>query len=460
MASLTTAPRRGPLRRWLLRRSTALRVSIVCILASAITLTFALLLIRGLAGGLLADGDVALARDDLYFVSSQVEADGQADIAEAAQGLLIYAQDPDGAVRANSLPSTVFDSIAAAQPSVPYRLTDAQGQTFVVVSKPVVTKRGTWSVWAAHNTAVSTQASEVLDRALLLAGILLTALFGIGAWVLVKLALRPLLKVQHRARDHTGSSSKSHRRRAPSEIEPLAQTLDALEQNQRAHGRGAGELSADLAQVLTDALPSLTSALALAGAAKTPAVAAQRITFASKQVTRISADVTNLLDLHRLREPSGAEVGTTAPFVEQLMDTVDRFRQSNGSSIIDFGTTGVEADYHYALSSGRFRRLLEVLLEVATEARLDSAFVAFQQSPTGITLSMYSASSSDDDTAELHPLTSSTKVRLALASALVGAAGGTFEAHQKGAGWAFEVTIPAVGTATHPTTHDGDQSGA
>jgi two-component system OmpR family sensor kinase len=460
LASLRTAPRRGPLRRWLLRRSTALRVSIVCILASAITLTFALLLVRGLAAGLLADGDVALARDDLEVVSGQVEADGQADIAEAAQGLLIYAQDPDGAVQANSLPSTVFDSIAAEQPSVPYRLTDAQGQTFVVVSEPVVTKRGTWSVWAAHNTAASKQASEVLDRALLLAGILLTALFGIGAWVLAKLALRPLLQVQRRARDHTGSSSKSHRRRAPSEVEPLAQTLDALAQGQRAHGRGAGELSAEVAQVLTNALPSLTSTLAFAGSAMTPAVASQQIGLASRQVTRISADITNLLDLHRLREPSSAEVGTTSAFVEQLMDTVDRFRQSNGSSIIDFGTTGAEADYHYALSSGRFRRLLEVLLEVATEARLDSAFVAIQQNATGITISLYSASASDADIAELHPLTSSAEVRLALASALVGAAGGTFEAHQKGAGWAVEVTIPAVGTATNPTTHDGDQSGA
>jgi hypothetical protein len=447
LASLTAAPSRGPLRRWFLRRSTALRVSLVCIVVSAITLSIALLLVRGLASGVLADGDVTLARDDLAFLSGQVEADGQADIAEAAQGLLVYVQDPDGAVQANSLPSIVLDSITVAQPAVPYRLTDAQGKTFVVVSKPVVTRRGTWSVWAAHDTSASTQASEVLDRALLLAGILLTALFGIGAWVLAKLALRPLLKIQHRARDHTGSSSKSHRRRAPSEIEPLAQTLNALEQNQRAHGGQAGELSADLAQVLTDALPSLTSALALAGAAKTPAVAAQRITLASKQVTRISADVTNLLDLHRLRDPSSAEVGTTAAFVEQLMDTVDRFRQSNGSSILDFGTTGVEADYHYALSSGRFRRLLEVLLEVATEARLDSAFVAIQQSPTGITLSLYSASSSDADTAELRPVTRSTEIGLALASDLATAAGGTLTAHRTGSSWAVEVTLPTIRTA-------------
>jgi len=145
----------------------------------------------------------------------------------------------------------------------------------------------------------------------------------------------------------------------------------------------------------------------------------------------------------------------TSAFLEQLMDSVDRFRQSNGSSIIDFGTTGIEGDHRYGLSSGRFRRLLDVLLEVATETTPASAFVAFQQSATGIALSLYSADSSDDDVAALPPVTRSTEIGLALASELAAAAGGTLTAHRTGSSWAVEVTLPAIRTAalskpTHP----------
>ncbi|MFC5502145.1 ATP-binding protein [Lysinimonas soli] len=447
------------------RLSIRARITLGSVLVAAALLAIALGVVRVQVGDILSNADVALARGDLASFQRDITANPTAEVDDPGTGVLVYVRDPSGAVDVNTLPHDVL-ALVEHRPAADeqFTTTDDEHRGFVVVARTVKTSAGEWALWSARSTSSSELAIAGLDRVLVIGGIVLLLCFAIASWLLASFALRPVSRMRRQAETlGAGIDGDLPVGPADDEIAALAVTLNELLARVRASTAREKQMVSDAAHELRTPLAALTTQLELAHDDTGDAEAlAAHLRGAEASVERLSSLATNLLELNRLEAEDG-RVGhaRTSELVTELMGGVDRARMLALSRSTEIGfeldVGGEEQDY--ALDPQAFGRIADNLLAnaitaVGTGGSVEAGLV---QDSAGITLSIvdngpgmpesFRATAFERFSRPDHGRTTAaggSGLGLALVHALVTAAGGTVELHNRQPGFEVAVRIPKM----------------
>jgi two-component system OmpR family sensor kinase len=440
------------------------RITIGSLVIAAVIFAIALAAGHAQVVSILASSDTTLANADLDSYAAEVIANPRGLVDDSGKGLLVFVRDPAGAVKLDTLPHDIRQDVVRRPGSNESFTSGEDGAAFVVVGRLVRTNTGEWSLWAARSTAARGIALESLDRAFVIGGIVLLAVFGFASWLLVAAALGPVRRMRHQA-ESLGMESTAVLPvgQANDELSELATTLNAFLARVRASSAREKQVVSDAAHELRTPLSALKTQLELAhdDFDDAPALAAQVIA-AEKSVTRLSSLATNMLELSRLDahelpvRPSSAD-----QLVSELMGSVDRARMIGLASGAEVGFTvsGAESAAHFAISPENFARLADNLLanSVAVISPGGSVDADLSAVPDGIVLRISDSGPGMDEAFLPHAFdrfsrpddsrTASTGgggLGLALVRAIVTAAQGTVQLQNTGSGLLVTVSIPKM----------------
>jgi two-component system, OmpR family, sensor kinase len=345
--------------------------------------------IRINAESTLHSSDVTLATTDLASFQKDLTENGGVHVDTPGAGILVLVRDQDGRVAVNTLPDEVTETVGNKQPSNTTFAATEDGSPYVVVSRTVKTKNGTWGLWAARSTASPRLVVAKLDAALLVGGLLALIAFTAASWLLATFALRPVTAMRRRAEtlSGTGDNERLPVGSADDELAALAMTLNEF--LDRVHDGTIRErrMVSDAAHELRTPLAALRTQLELAHDEFGDAAALQQeIIGAENSVGRLTALANGLLELSRL-EGETAETGpaNSAELLDETMGSVDRARMLalTKNADVAFATNDLDYAANFLLEPSAFARLLDNLLSNAVNAVGDSGSIELLLRDTG-----------------------------------------------------------------------------
>jgi two-component system, OmpR family, sensor kinase len=359
-----------------MRRSFSIRTRIT-VGSAAVALFVIVIAIVGIrfnAESTLHSSDVTLATTDLASFQKDLAENGGFHVDTPGAGILVLIRNPQGKVVVSTLPDEVREAVESRHPSHATFSAAEDGSPYVVVSRVVKTKDGTWGLWAARSTASSRLVLAKLDAALVVGGLLALIAFTAASWLLATFALRPVTAMRRRAQtlSGTGENERLPVGTANDELSALAITLnDFLD---RVHDGTLRErrMVSDAAHELRTPLAALRTQLELAHDDFGDATALEHeIVGAENSVSRLTALANGLLELSRL-EGETAETGqaTTSELLDETMGSVDRARMLALAKQVDvaFATNDLDEAARYPVEPSAFGRLLDNLLSNAVNA--------------------------------------------------------------------------------------------
>lgn len=347
------------------------RLTLGTAVLAAVGVAVALALARVEVSRLLHDSSIALARSDTTSFAVEIRSNrGEAPDAVAA-GLFIVIRDPSGAVVVDTAPDEVRAAIVRrAVTNTSFDVGDDEGRAWEVVSRPVRTAGGEWSIWAAREVTASKSAVSAIDDVFVLVGLGLLLLIVAGSWMLVGRALRPVEQLR-RGAEGLGENEFLEVY-GDDELARLGRTLNDLVRRVRRSAARERRMVSDAAHELRTPLAAVRAELELAArAAGDPTTVAERVESARRSVDRMESLATNLLALARLDELGPSDVSTPARVIaHELLGAVDRARTTvAGQAIeIDDSVQLASPDALYGLDSIAVARILDNLLANAVRA--------------------------------------------------------------------------------------------
>ena len=359
-----------------MRRSLSIRTRITVGSAAVaiVIIVIAILGIRINAESTLHSSDVTLATTDLASFQRDLADNGGVHVDAPGAGILVLIRDPRGAIAVNTLPDEVEHAVDTRRPSNATFSAAEDGSPYVVVSRTVTTKSGTWGLWAARSTASSRLVLAKLDASLIVGGLLALLVLTGASWLLATFALRPVTAMRRRAETLSGASDEERLPvgSAQDELAALATTLnDFLD---RVHDGSLRErrMVSDAAHELRTPLAALRTQLELAHDDFGDAEAlAHEIEGAENSVARLTALANGLLELSRLEgEQSTGGSATMNELVDEAMGSVDRARMLALAKQVDvtFVADDLDIGARYPVEPTEFARLLDNLLSNGVSA--------------------------------------------------------------------------------------------
>ena len=355
------------------RLSIRARITLGSVIIAALLLTAALLIVRAQVSTILGDADMGLAVADLAPFRSDITNNPDEKVDDPGTGVLVYVRDPSGDVQLNTLPHDVTGVVQhRADGDAQFLTADDEGRTFAVAGRVVDTSAGQWMLWSARSTAASDLAIDGLDRVLVVGGIVLLAAFGLAAWILASVALRPVARMREHA-ETLGDAIDGDLPvgEARDELAALATTLNDLLARVRTSTAREKQVISDAAHELRSPLSSLRTQLELAHDDSGDAAALERhLSGVEASVDRLSALATNLLELSRLEAHPLAGESTVADLTSELMTAIDRARMLALAKSVDVSLEldDLPADASAAIDRASFARVADNLLSNAVAA--------------------------------------------------------------------------------------------
>lgn len=387
----------------MLRRfSIRARITIGSLLVAAVLLTVALLAIRAEVSVILSNADSTLAQGDLASFEKDIVANPTETVDDPGTGVLVYVRSPDGVVQVDTLPHDMMQLVAHRPPAVEQELaTDDEGRTFVVVGRMVSTAQGDWALWSARSTSSSALALRGLERVLVIGGLVLLLAFGLAAWLLATVALRPVARMRAQAELLGADAGDGNLPvgAAHDELAELATTLNEFLGRVRDSTAREKQMVSDAAHELRTPLSALKTQLELAhGDFGDAAALALQVRAAEASVDRLASLATNLLELTRLEAHEGPRpCSSTAQLLSEFMGSVDRARMLGlaKSADISFSVPTSEEQLDYAIDAQSFGRLLDNLFanSIAAVEKAGRVGATLRQDALGLVLEV-----SDDGT--------------------------------------------------------------
>lgn len=300
-------------------------------------------------------------------------------------GAIVQVVQADGRVRAGSSSADRLVSILR-----PETLDDARAGKKFTVSGDRVGDSGRWRVVAVGaglandplTVVVAVPAAESLDsvrvvrRTLLLAFPLVIAASGVGTWLLVGRALRPVEALRRGAAEITDSERDARLPvpRSRDEVHRLAVTLNAMLERIAATGRRQREFVADVAHELRSPLASLRTQLEVAQRTGDHEVAADALL----EAERLSSIVDDLLLLARADEGKLGAHRMPVDVLSCAREIAPKTSLRDGIHIY------VDEGRLYALADpGHLRRILTNLIENAARHAESQVHVSATQARAG-----------------------------------------------------------------------------
>lgn len=448
------------------RLSIRARITIGSMLVAVVLLAIALVAIRAEVAQILTAADVTLAEGDLASFEKDIIANPTEKVDDPGTGVLVYVVNPAGLVQVNTLPHDILPLVVGKPAAAEQHLaTDDEGRTFVVVGQALPTPNGVWALWATRSTSASSLALDGLDRVLAVGGVLLLLTFGLAAWLLATVALRPVARMRRRAEalETDASDGDLPVGQARDELAKLATTLNAFLGRVRASSAREKRMVSDAAHELRTPLAALKTQLELAhGDFGDAAALALQVRAAEASVDRLSSLAANLLELTRLESHQGPRASSsTSELVSELMGCVDRARMLGLAKSADVGFSAPPGgtEFRYAIDAQSFGRLVDNLFSnsLAAIAEAGSVTAALSQDAAGLTLEV-----TDDGPGVPSAFlpkaferfsrpdfsrtgsTGGTGLGLALVRAIAEDAGGTARLHNGARGLVVTVRIPQM----------------
>jgi two-component system OmpR family sensor kinase len=359
-----------------MRRSLSIRTRIT-LGSSAVAVVIIVIAILGIrinAESTLHSSDVTLATTDLASFQKDLADNGGVHVDAPGAGILVLIRDPRGAIAVNTLPEEVEHAVETRRPSHSTFSAAEDESPYVVVSRTVTTKDGTWGLWAARSTASSRLVLAKLDASLIVGGLLALLVLTGASWLLATFALRPVTAMRRRAETLSGIGDDERLPvgSAQDELAALANTLnDFLDRVQDGALRERRMVS-DAAHELRTPLAALRTQLELAHDDFGDAEAlAREIEGAENSVARLTALANGLLELSRLEgEQSTGGSATMNDLLDEAMGSVDRARMLALAKQVDvtFAADDLAIDTRYPVEPTEFARLLDNLLSNGVNA--------------------------------------------------------------------------------------------
>jgi two-component system OmpR family sensor kinase len=359
-----------------MRRSLSIRTRITLGSAAValVVIAIAIVGIRVNAESTLHSSDVTLATTDLASFQKDLAENHGVHVDTPGAGILVLIRNPQGRVVESTLPDEVRRAVESKRPSHDTFSASEDDSPYVVVSRIVNTKAGTWGLWAARSTASSRLVLAHLDAALIVGGLLALIAFAGASWLLATFALRPVSAMRRRAQSLSGTGE--HDRlpvgSAGDELTALATTLnDFLD---RVHDGTLRErrMVSDAAHELRTPLAALRTQLELAHDDFGDADALEsEIIGAENSVARLTALANGLLELSRLEGQTDTPGrATTSELLDETMGSVDRARMLALAKNVDvaFTTSDLDEGASFSVEPSAFARLLDNLLSNAVNA--------------------------------------------------------------------------------------------
>jgi two-component system OmpR family sensor kinase len=357
------------------------RITLGSAAVAIVVVSIAIVGVRLNAESTLHSSDVTLATTDLASLQKDLAENGGVHVDAPGAGILVLIRDPHGKVAVSSLPDEVRSAVESRRPDRATFSAAEDGSPYVVVSRTVSTREGTWGLWAARSTASSRLVLAKLDAALVVGGLLALLAFAAASWLLATFALRPVTAMRRRAQtlSGTGENERLPVGSAGDELSALATTLnDFLD---RVHDGTLRErrMVSDAAHELRTPLAALRTQLELAHDDFGDADAlAGEIVGAENSVARLTALANGLLELSRLEgETAALGRATTSELLDETMGSIDRARMLALGKHVDvtFATDELDDRARYPIEPSAFARLLDNLLSNAVNAVGDSGSV-------------------------------------------------------------------------------------
>ncbi|QNE36046.1 sensor histidine kinase [Leifsonia shinshuensis] len=372
---------------WLRRLSITARITIGSLIVATLFGLVAVVVIRVGVSSILHNATVTLLNNDVTAPAASVLANpsGPFDLPGGGQELGIV--DVNGVILDSTLPTALENRIDHLL-SFPQSATTVQvgDDTYEVLVKPVVTKRGTMHVVAARNDETTSLVLDRLTLALLIgAGVLILG-FGAASWLLARTALRPVSRMREQADriaggEPTGTGADTGLLTvgpAQDELSELATTLNDLIRRLRASADRERQMVSDASHELRTPLAVLRGQLELAELDAGDADALlDDIRSSHSTALRLGTLANNLLELSRIEAgPSSGRIDWRT-LVDELTDAIDRARllvssgEDDQSISVDFEYDPKRrpgADARVALSPTDFGRILDNLLGNAITA--------------------------------------------------------------------------------------------
>ncbi|MEN2742612.1 HAMP domain-containing sensor histidine kinase [Microbacterium sp. X-17] len=372
---------------WLRRLSISARITIGSLIVATLFGLVAVVVIRVGVSSILHNATVTLLNNDVTAPAASVLANpsGPFDLPGGGQELAIV--DANGVILDSTLPTALenrIDHLLSFPPSA--TTVQIADDTYEVLVKPVITKRGTMHVIAARNDETTSLILDRLTLALLIgAGVLIFG-FGGASWLLARTALRPVSRMREQADriaggEPTGTDDAAGLLTvgpAQDELSELATTLNDLIRRLRASADRERQMVSDASHELRTPLAVLRGQLELAELDAGDADALlDDIRSSHSTALRLGTLANNLLELSRIEAgPSSGRIDWRT-LVDELTDAIDRARLLV-SSAEDVGSISVDfeydpkrrpsADARVALSPTDFGRILDNLLGNAITA--------------------------------------------------------------------------------------------
>ncbi|MCU1482118.1 MAG: hypothetical protein JWQ19_2904 [Subtercola sp.] len=363
----------------LLRRlSIRVRLTIGAVVIAAVFFAGTAFVVRHQVESILANSSVMLLQSDSAPFEQDIAAGKGASLDSPGQGQLIAVIDPDGRVTDSTFPTELQPQLAAlAAAGAGTQSVTTPAADYLVISRTVTTEDGTWHVVTARNESASKLSVDNLTRALLIGLVILTALFGLGSWLLASAALRPVSAMRRTAGELQSSVSTELLPVGPArdELSALAITLNGLITQLRASADREKQLVSDASHELRTPLAILQTQLELAHLSTgDPDALLLEIESAERTVKRLSVLAASLLELTRIEGMTGRESATVDELAAELVEAIDRARiLAIGTAIVvDYEIAVIPADWGSgctaALSRYSFGRVLDNLLGNAIAA--------------------------------------------------------------------------------------------
>jgi two-component system OmpR family sensor kinase len=350
------------------------RITVGSSAVAVVIIVIAILGIRINAESTLHSSDVTLATTDLASFQKDLADNGGVHVDAPGAGILVLIRDPRGAIAVNTLPEEVEHAVETRRPSHSTFSAAEDESPYVVVSRTVTTKDGTWGLWAARSTASSRLVLAKLDASLIVGGLLALLVLTGASWLLATFALRPVTAMRRRAETLSGIGDDERLPvgSAQDELAALANTLnDFLDRVQDGALRERRMVS-DAAHELRTPLAALRTQLELAHDDFGDAEAlAREIEGAENSVARLTALANGLLELSRLEgEQSTGGSATMNDLLDEAMGSVDRARMLALAKQVEvtFAADDLAIDTRYPVEPTEFARLLDNLLSNGVNA--------------------------------------------------------------------------------------------
>jgi len=361
--------------KWLRGQAIRSRITIWSVIIAIVFIAIAGLGFRAAVDTIVAASTHTLLGSDGASYEASILRESTRTFPKPAEGQIIAVVDPNGKVRVDNLPASLFkklDTILAFDKGV-HVVSTSSGNQYDVSNEAIETKAGFWHIIEARNRAEVDVVLGGLDSVLLAGGVALVIGFGVASWVVTGLALRPVSRLRRQASLLSQSGTVGVLPVGPQrdELSALAQTLNEFITTVRSSADRERQMIADASHELRTPIAVLTTQLQLAHLSAGDADALEReIAAAELTVERLANLATNLLTLTRIEAADGTSSASGDAILAEFLSAMDRaiVLGSAHAISVDFTTSGVDASARVGIGPVDFGRLVDNLASNAIAA--------------------------------------------------------------------------------------------